>query len=281
MKDLIDKINRIMTLNEDAFNEEMNDIRAVFEEFINLLDAGKIRAAEKNDGVWRVNEWVKKGILMGFRLGKFTEMSEGAFTFFDKNTYPLKKLTVENRVRIVPGGTTFRKGSFIASGVVVMPPSYINVGAYIDSGTMLDSHTLIGSCAQVGKNCHISAGTQIGGVLEPVQALPVIIEDNVLVGGLCGIFEGVRIGQNAILGSGTIITSSTPVYDIVNETVIKTDENGILVIPENAVVVQGSRQIKTQYAKESSLNIYTPVIVKYRDEKSDKKASLEDILRLI
>ncbi|NIA23694.1 MAG: 2,3,4,5-tetrahydropyridine-2,6-dicarboxylate N-succinyltransferase [Proteobacteria bacterium] len=281
MKDLIDNINRISALNSDEFKKEMNNIRTVFEEFITLLDSGEIRAAEKTGGVWEVNAWVKRGILTGFRLGKFTDMSEGAFTFFDKDTYPLKDLTVENGVRIVPGGTTFRKGSFVAPGVVVMPPSYVNVGAFVDSGTMLDSHSLIGSCAQIGKKCHISAGTQIGGVLEPIQALPVIIEDNVFLGGNCGIFEGVRIGQNAILGSGTVITSSTPVYDIVNERVIKANENGVIAIPENAVVVPGSRQINNEYAKGLNLSLYTPIIIKYRDERSNKKSTLEENLRLI
>ena len=281
MENIKNEINRMYELDSDEFNNERNNIREVFDEFIEMLDSGKLRAAEKTDGGWQVNEWVKKGILIGFRLGRTTDMSEGAFTFFDKDTYPLKKLTIGNKLRIVPGGTTFRKGSFIAQNVVVMPPSYVNVGAYIDSGTMLDSHTLIGSCAQIGRNCHISAAVQIGGVLEPVQALPVIVEDNVFIGGNCGIYEGVRIGKNSILGSGTIITASTPVYDIVNERVIKADEGGVLVIPENAVLVPGSRPIKSEYAKKNGLSVYTPIIIKYRDERSDKKATLEEILRLI
>jgi len=259
---------------------QLKDAREWFDRFITLLDQGKARAAEKIDGTWQVNGWVKKGILVGFRLGELEEMKLNGFPFYDKGTYPIKDIQLQDNVRIVPGGTSIRKGCFVATGVILMPPCYVNVGAYVDEGTMLDSHSLVGSCAQIGKNCHISAAAQIGGVLEPINANPVIIEDNVIVGGNCGIYEGVRIEANAILASGVILTSSTRVFDLVHQKVIG-DKNSSVVIPKNAVVVPGSRPATGSFAEKNQIHLYTPVIVKYRDEKSDAKTALEEALRKI
>ena len=251
---------------------------ATFREFRDALTQGKIRAAEKHGSAWVVNAWVKQGILLGFRLGALEE-SGGALTFVDKNTFPARHFTLADRIRVVPGGSSAREGAYIAPGVVCMPPMYINVGAYVDEGTMVDSHSLVGSCAQIGKRVHISAAAQIGGVLEPVNASPVILEDDVLVGGNCGVYEGTLVRARAVLGAGTILTRSTPVYDIVRGEVYRATAEKPLEIPENAVVVPGSRAITKGKAAEWNLSLYTPVIVKYRDEKTDKALELEELLR--
>lgn len=241
---------------------------ALLEEFLGLLDRGEVRAAEpcvECAGGWKVNGWVKQGILCGFRRGQIISMGG---QFFDKSTYPLKELDIDSGVRVVPGGSSIRFGAFLGSGVVCMPPMYVNVGAYVGEGTMIDSHALVGSCAQIGARCHISAAAQIGGVLEPVGAMPVIIEDDVMVGGNCGVYEGVMIKSGAVLGSGVILNASTPIYDLVNDSVYHT------VVPAGAVVVAGSRE-----TKKPGISIYTPVIVKYRDGKTDARVQLEDWLR--
>lgn len=256
-----------------------------FNELKFFLNQGEVRAAAKSadqesKGGWTVNSWVKKGILLGFRLGTIRDYSPAAhFRFFDKNTFPLKSLTEENGVRIVPGGSSLRDGCFVAPGVVIMPPAYINVGAYVDEGTMIDSHALVGSCAQVGKRVHVSAATQIGGVLEPIGALPVIIEDDVMIGGNCGIYEGTIVKQRAVIGSGVILTGSTPVYDLVRNTTYRRTPAQPLVIPEGAVVVQGSRRVESAFAREHQIAIYTPIIIKYRDDKTDAATALEEGLR--
>ena len=264
------------TYTEDHFR--------LFAEFKAALNAGAIRAAEPDAAAksgWRVNGWVKKGILLGFRMGGVVDMSVDRTRqpFFDKATYPVKYFTPQSGVRIVPGGSSIRDGCFIGKGVTCMPPMYINAGAYVGDGTMIDSHALLGSCAQVGKNCHISAASQIGGVLEPVGALPVIIEDEVLVGGNCGVYEGTVVRRRAVLGTGTILNRSTPVYDVVRKIVHRATDDEPLVIPEEAVVVAGSRAITTGPGKEWGISLYTPVIVKYRDDKTDTKIQLEDLLR--
>ena len=257
---------------------------ALFAGFKAALNAGAIRAAEPDTNSptgWRVNAWVKKGILVGFRIGGIVDMSinVGRQPFFDKSTYPVRRMTAQDGVRIVPGGSSIRDGCFIGRGVTCMPPMYINVGAWVGDGTMVDSHALIGSCAQVGKNCHISAASQSGGVLEPVGAMPVIIEDDVLVGGNCGVYEGAIVKSRAVLGTGTILNRSTPVYDLVRETVYRATDGAPLVIPEEAVVVAGSRAVTSGKGKEWGISLYTPIIIKYRDRKTDTKIQLEDLLR--
>jgi len=256
----------------------------LFQSFKDALNSGSVRAAERDAGSasgWRVIGWVKKGILLGFRMGAIVDMSihTARQPYFDKATYPVKRFSETSGVRIVPGGSSIRDGCYVGRGVTCMPPMYINVGAYVDDGTMVDSHALVGSCAQVGKNCHISAAAQIGGVLEPVGALPVIIEDEVLVGGNCGIYEGTVVARRAVLGTGTILNRSTPVYDLVKNTVHKATDEEPLVIPEEAVVVAGSRAITSGPGKDWRISLYTPVIVKYRDQKTDAKIQLEDLLR--
>jgi 2,3,4,5-tetrahydropyridine-2,6-dicarboxylate N-succinyltransferase len=253
--------------------------RQVFSEFREALTRGEVRAAEKHDGHWRVNAWVKQGILLGFRLGEMEEVPSGAFTFVDKDTFPARRFALADRVRVVPGGSSAREGAYIAPGVICMPPMYVNVGAYVDQGTLIDSHALVGSCAQVGKRVHLSAAAQIGGVLEPVNASPVIVEDDVLVGGNCGVYEGTQVLRAAVLGAGTILTRATPVYDIVREQVYRSSAGAPLIIPENAVVVPGSRAIGKGKAAEWGLSLYTPVIVKYRDEKTEGSIELEELLR--
>ena len=264
------------TYNEDHFG--------IFQEFKDALNAGQVRAAEPDPAAasgWRVNGWVKKGILLGFRMGAVVDMSVNPVRqpFFDKATYPVKQFNAASGVRIVPGGSSVRDGCFVGKGVTCMPPMYINAGAYVGDGTMVDSHALVGSCAQVGRNCHISAATQIGGVLEPVGALPVIIEDDVLLGGNCGVYEGTVVKKRAVLGTGTILNRSTPVYDLVRQTVHRATEQEPLVIPEEAVVVAGSRAVTSGPGKDWGISLYTPVIVKYRDAKTDTKIQLEDLLR--
>ena len=253
--------------------------REVFLKFREALTRGEVRAAEKQNGRWQVNAWVKQGILLGFRLGELTEMNAGALSFVDKDTFPARKFTTEDKVRVVPGGSSVRQGAYVAPGVICMPPMYVNAGAYVDEGTLIDSHALVGSCAQVGKRVHLSAAAQIGGVLEPVNASPVIVEDDVLVGGNCGVYEGTQVLRGAVLGAGTILTRATPVYDIVREQVYRSSADAPLTIPENAVVVPGSRAIGKGKAAEWGLSLYTPVIVKYRDEKTESSIELEELLR--
>ncbi len=274
---LQEKIEQLLTKSEFTADD-----RAVFEEFKTVLRRGEIRSAERDaNGVWKANAWVKRGILLGFRMGGMIEMSKETetFQFFDKDTYPLRPMSLADKIRIVPGGSTIRDGSYIAPNVVLMPPCYVNVGAYVDEGTMIDSHALVGSCAQIGKRVHLSAAAQIGGVLEPVNANPVVIEDDVLVGGNTGVYEGAIVRERAVLASGVILTRSTPVFDLVKNTVYKSDGTNPLEIPAGAVVVQGSRAITSGFGKENGLSLYAPIIVKYRDEKTDAATKLEDYLR--
>ena len=254
------------------------EARKVFFEFRDQLTQGKIRAAEKIDHRWTVNPWVKQGILLGFRLGALADMTAG-LSFVDKDTFPARHFSIGDRVRVVPGGSSVRVGAYVAPSVICMPPMFINVGAYVDEGAMIDSHALVGSCAQIGKRVHLSAAAQVGGVLEPVNTAPVIIEDDVLVGGNCGIFEGTLVRARAVLGAGTILTRSTPLYDLVKGEVYRPSSVAPLEVPANAVVVPGSRAVKKGKAAEWNLSLYTPVIVKYRDEKTDKGIELEDWLR--
>ena len=255
--------------------------REVFESFKLALNRGEARAAERDErGKWRVNSWVKRGILAGFRMGVLADMSaHPSLRFFDKDTYPVRVTTIMDGVRIVPGGSSVRDGAYLAPGVVCMPPMYVNVGAFVDEGTMIDSHALVGSCAQIGKRVHLSAAAQIGGVLEPVGAVPVIIEDDVLVGGNCGVYEGTVVRAGAILAPGTILTGATPVYDLVRGEIYRRTESAPLEIPAGAVVVPGSRRVESEKGREWGLSLYAPVIVKYRDEKTDRSVKLEDYLR--
>ena len=251
-----------------------------FNEVLAALEKGELRVAEKKDGVWVVNRWVKEVILAGFKLGAVKDMSEGRFAFFDKDTFPVRSFRAADGVRIVPGGTSIRRGAYLAPGSIVMPPAYVNVGAYVDEGTMVDSHVTIGSCAQVGKHIHISASTQIGGVLEPAGALPTIIEDGAFVGGNCGIYEGTIVEEGAVIASGVIITSSTAIFDATTGEFIKRNADGRIVVPRNAVVVSGSKPIvRDGKPLESGVHLYCPVIVKYRDEKTAGSVHLEELLR--
>jgi 2,3,4,5-tetrahydropyridine-2,6-dicarboxylate N-succinyltransferase len=274
LKSAIERLATAGAIKRDA------EARKLFLDFREQLTQGKIRAAEKIDGVWRVNSWVKQGILLGFRLGELTETgTDSGLSFVDKDTFPARRFSINDRVRVVPGGSSVREGAYVAPSVICMPPMFINVGAYVDEGTMVDSHALVGSCGQIGKRVHLSAAVQIGGVLEPINAAPVIIEDDVLVGGNCGVFEGTLVRTRAVLGAGTILTRSTPLYDIVRGEVYRATSDKPLEIPENAVVVPGSRAIKKGKAAEWNLSLYTPVIVKYRDEKTDQGIELEEWLR--
>ncbi len=252
-----------------------------FQALKHALNAGSVRAAERGpDGSWRVNSWVKTGILLGFRLGRIGPAAIGGpFPFFDKDTYPLRAMSSAQNVRIVPGGSAIRDGCYVAPGVVCMPPMYVNVGAYVDEGTMIDSHALVGSCAQIGKRVHLSAAAQVGGVLEPVGATPVIIEDDVLVGGNCGVYEGAIVRAGAVLAPGTILTGATPVYDLVRDRIYRRTGETSLEIPAGAVVVPGSRAVTSEKGREWGLSLYSPVIDKYRDDKTDRSVQLEDYLR--
>ena len=250
-----------------------------FETVISALETGAMRVAEKVNGEWVVYPEVKQAILSGFRLGKLCDMSEGQFPFLDKDTYPVQSFSVEDGVRIVPGGSSVRRGAFLAPSVVMMPPSYVNVGAYVDEGTMIDSHALVGSCAQIGKHVHLSAASQIGGVLEPVGALPVIIEDNVFIGGNCGIYEGTIVREGAVIGTGVIINASTAIYDATTGEWIRANEKRQMTVPPGAVVVAGSRPVRKGPGAEEGIHLYCPVIVKYRDSKTDGSTTLEDLLR--
>lgn len=256
----------------------------LFQRFKQALNAGEIRAAEPDQSTktgWRVNAWVKKGILLGFRMGTVVDMSTNPARqpWFDKATFPVQHLTADRGIRIVPGGSSIRDGCYIGKGVTCMPPMYINTGSWVGDGSMIDSHALVGSCAQVGTNCHISAAAQIGGVLEPVGALPVIIEDEVLMGGNTGVYEGTVVKRRAVLGSGVILNRSTPVYDVARGQIHRATDEDPLVIPEDAVVVAGSRAITSGPGLDWGLSLYTPVIVKYRDSKTDTKIQLEHLLR--
>ena len=275
MSSLKSSIERLASLGEVEHDPEA---LRTFLDFRDQLTEGKIRAAERIEGRWTVNAWVKQGILLGFRLGALVEMPAG-LCFVDKDTFPARRFTVADRVRVVPGGSSVRVGAYVAPSVICMPPMFINVGAYVDEGTMVDSHALVGSCAQIGKRVHLSAAAQVGGVLEPINAAPVIIEDDVLVGGNCGIFEGTLVRARAVLGAGTILTRSTPLYDLARGEVYRATADAALEVPENAVVVPGSRAVKKGAAAECNLSLYTPVIVKYRDEKTDRGIELEDWLR--
>jgi 2,3,4,5-tetrahydropyridine-2-carboxylate N-succinyltransferase len=259
-----------------------------FERLRIALEEGTLRAAEPDEASptgWRVNAWVKRGILLGFRLGVLSDMSGdhplggSSLSFVDKDTYPIRRFLPENGIRIVPGGSSVRSGAHLARGVVMMPPAYVNAGAYVGEGTMIDSHALVGSCAQIGKRVHLSAAAQIGGVLEPVNASPVIIEDDALIGGNTGVYEGTIVRARAVLAAGVILTRGTPVYDLPNNTVHKATHDLPLIIPAGAVVVAGSRPIQHGPGKELGLSVYTPIIVKYRDEKTDLSTTLEDLLR--
>jgi 2,3,4,5-tetrahydropyridine-2-carboxylate N-succinyltransferase len=252
----------------------------VFGEFKTLLNRGAIRAAEPASGLWKTNHWVKKGILLGFRLGVMNEIETiPPFRFFDNDTFPIKHLTLSDGVRIVPGGSTIRDGAYVAASVVCMPPMYINVGAYVDEQTMIDSHALVGSCAQVGKRVHLSAAAQIGGVLEPIGSLPVIIEDDVLVGGNTGIYEGTIVQRGAVIGAGVILTGGTPVFDLVHQKTYRKEGDQPLVIPARAVVIPGSRPVAGDWAKREGLSVATPIIIKYRDAKTSASTALEESLR--
>jgi 2,3,4,5-tetrahydropyridine-2-carboxylate N-succinyltransferase len=264
-----------------------NDAEEVVEALLRALEAGEVRAAERSDaGVWRAVSWVKQGILLGFRIGQVIDMTSyddrGAparLFFFDKHTYPPHGFDLTDGVRIVPGGSAIRRGAYVAPGVVCMPPMYINVGAHVGKNTMIDSHALVGSCAQIGERVHLSAAAQVGGVLEPVSATPVIIEDDVLIGGNCGVYEGTVVRERAVLAAGVILTRGTPVFDLVRETVYRGDAQHALEIPSGAVVVPGARQVRGKWATQEGLSLQTPVIVKYRDEQTDLATTLEAWLR--
>ncbi len=250
-----------------------------FNETIAGLENGSIRVAEKKDGEWIVNKWVKEVILSGFRLGQIVEMREGQFSFMDKETFPVRQFGLEDKVRIVPGGTSVRRGAYLAPSVIVMPPAYINVGAYVDEGSMIDSHATVGSCAQIGKHVHISAAAQIGGVLEPAGAMPTIIGDGAFVGGNCGIYEGTIVGDGAVIASGVIITAGTAIYDATKGEFVPRNKDGRVCVPANAVVVSGSKPVTKGAAAEAGVHLYCPVIVKYRDEKTAASVHMEDLLR--
>jgi 2,3,4,5-tetrahydropyridine-2,6-dicarboxylate N-succinyltransferase len=260
---------------------EEEEARAAFLALKAALNAGTVRSAERAaDGSWHANGWVKAGILLGFRLGRLAPAATGGpFPFFDKDTYPLRPLDLDDGVRLVPGGSSIRDGCYVARGVICMPPMWINVGAYVDEGTLVDSHALVGSCAQIGKRVHLSAAAQIGGVLEPAGALPVIVEDDVLVGGNCGVYEGAIIRERAVLAPGTLLTGGTAVFDLVHDRIYRREGDHPLEIPAGAVVVPGTRPVRSGPGRESGIGLYTPVIVKYRDEKTDTAVRLEELLR--
>ena len=278
MQQLQSEIEHFYAMGPTATEDQ--DAFQVFVRFRDALTAGKIRAAEKMDGQWRTNAWVKQGILLGFRIGRLVESGEPrSLSFVDKGTYPLRRFAAREEIRVVPGGSSVRTGAYVASSVICMPPMFINVGAYVDEGTMVDSHALVGSCAQVGRRVHISAAAQIGGVLEPINASPVIIEDDVLLGGNCGVYEGTQVGARAVLGAGVILTRSTPLFDTVKGEIYRATEESPLRVPEGAVVVPGARAITKGKAAEWGLSLYAPVIVKYRDERTERGVELEDVLR--
>jgi len=278
-----DLASEISALFEAGASADRDQARDAFSRLRAALSAGTVRAAEPDPSApsgWRVNAWVKQGILLGFRVGVIVDMSadHGKWPFVDKDTLPLKRFAAEDGIRIVPGGSTVRDGAYLGQGVVCMPPMYINIGAYVGNATMIDSHALVGSCAQIGQRVHVSAAAQIGGVLEPVGALPVVIEDDVLIGGNCGVYEGAIVKRRAVLASGTVLTASTPLYDLPNGTIIE-PSGGPLVVPEGAVVVPGTRPLTGAKAREWGLSVSTPIIVKYRDERTDARTALEEAIR--
>jgi 2,3,4,5-tetrahydropyridine-2-carboxylate N-succinyltransferase len=279
---LRDRIESLVA--EQDLTSRKEEARAAFAELRQALSAGTVRAAEPDASTptgWRVNTWVKQGILLGFRSGGLADVSadHGRWSFFDKDTLPLRRFTVADNVRVVPGGSTIRDGAYIAPGVICMPPMYINLGAYVGEGTLVDSHALVGSCAQIGRHVHISAAAQIGGVIEPVGALPVVIEDDVLIGGNTGIYEGAVVKARAVIAAGTVLTGSTPIYDLPNGRIVKPDAGQPLVVPEGAVVVPGARAVTVGAGKEWGLSLATPVIVKYRDARTDTRTELEQWIR--
>lgn len=283
MDALRERVERLVSDTASA-----TDARATVDELLSALEAGTVRAAERgDDGAWRSVPWVKQGILLGFRIGAMRDMSlvgargdEGAtFAFFDKDTFPLRALELADGVRVVPGGSAIRRGAYLASGVVCMPPSYVNVGAYVGAGSMIDSHALVGSCAQVGERVHLSAAAQLGGVLEPINASPVVIENDVVVGGNCGVYEGTVVRERAVLGAGVVLTRGTPVFDLIREEIYRATPERPLEIPANAVVVPGARQVSGTWGKRQNLSLVTPIIVKYRDARTDAATALEESLR--
>lgn len=280
----MDTVKELKNQIEKSYENSSEEFRRydleLFDQFKSLLNKGEIRAAEKIGSAWRVNDWVKKGVLLGFRIGTLQNYSINSdFRFFDKSTFPLKKLSLSDEIRQVPGGSSIRDGAYLAKGVVVMPPAYINVGAFVDAGSMIDSHALVGSCAQIGKRVHLSAAAQIGGVLEPVGALPVIIEDEVLIGGNSGIYEGTIVSAGAVIGAGTILTGSTPVIDLVKKKIYRKSGDDPLIIPQGAVVVPGSRVVKGEFPAQHGVSINCSLIVKYRDDRTESATLLEDSLR--
>ncbi len=278
-------MSQLQTRIEELFALPISELpiqeaNALFSELKGLLNSGQIRSAQPDDdGGWQVNAWVKRGILLGFRAGQLADASTGGFSFFDKENLPMRSLAIQNNVRLVPGGSAIRDGAYVAPGVICMPPMYINIGAYVDEGSMVDSHALVGTCAQIGRRVHLSAAAQIGGVLEPVGANPVIIEDDVLVGGNCGVYEGTIVRRRAVLAAGVVLTASSRVYDIPNQQVLSSAETGTLEIPEGAVVIAGSRPIRDEWAQEQGLSLSTPIILKYRDDKTDGRTAIESALR--
>jgi 2,3,4,5-tetrahydropyridine-2-carboxylate N-succinyltransferase len=284
-RDLEERIDALASIPADI--TVPGDARTIVRRLLEALESGEVRAATKDNrtGEWRAVPWVKRGILLGFRVGGIVDMSIGSasthttLSFYDKDMFPPRSLTVADGIRIVPGGSSIRRGAYVASGVVCMPPMYINVGAHVGMGTMIDSHALVGSCAQVGERVHISAAAQIGGVLEPVNASPVVVEDDVIVGGNCGIYEGTVVRKGAVIGAGVVLTRGTPVFDLPGETVHRSEGDRPLVIPENAVVVPGARLVQREWGKSQGISLQTPVIVKYRDEKTDAATALEGWLR--
>jgi 2,3,4,5-tetrahydropyridine-2,6-dicarboxylate N-succinyltransferase len=272
---------RVETLASTPVGERLpSDAAAIVDELLDALEEGRVRAAKRDaSGRWSAVPWVKRGILLGFRVGTITDMSVPPFAFFDKDTYPPRELSPDDGVRIVPGGSAVRRGAYLGPGVVCMPPMYVNVGAYVGEGTMVDSHALVGSCAQVGSRVHLSASAQIGGVLEPVNAAPVVIEDDVLVGGNCGVYEGTVVRRRAVLAAGVVLTRGTPIFDLVRETVYRGEAGAALEVPEGAVVVPGARAVRDGWGASQQLSLQTPVIVKYRDERTDVATALESWLR--
>ena len=271
-------------LADTAAGSAPANARGVVDDLLAALEAGEVRAAQRDEsGEWKAVPWVKRGILLGFQVGTLTDMSLDSatpvFRFFDKDTYPPRRLTLSDGIRVVPGGSTIRRGAYVAPGVVCMPPMYVNVGAHIGKSTMVDSHALVGSCAQIGERVHLSAAAQIGGVLEPVNASPVVVENDVIVGGNCGIYEGTVVRERAVIGAGVVLTRGTPVFDLVRETVYRGTAERPLEIPSDAVVVPGARKVSSQWGEGEGLSLQTPVIVKYRDDKTDSATALEGWLR--
>ncbi len=257
----------------------MEDVKQAFMQVVRALESGEKRVARKVDGVWVVDTAVKEAILAGFKAGVLTTVDGGVFSFVEKDSLPLRTFSAEERIRVVPGGTSVRCGAYLAPSVIIMPPSYVNIGAYVDEGTMLDSHSLVGSCAQVGRNVHLSAASQLGGVLEPAGALPVIIEDGVFIGGNCGIYEGTLVGERAVIGSGVVLTKGTALFDATTGDFVPKSPSGQTVVPPGAVVVSGSRPVSSGPGREAGIQLYTPVIVKYRDGRTEASVELEKLLR--